>query len=72
MPVLPGSDQPLALTAGGAKTKNKGRGGKTNQKADEGDQPKTPKRKRKGDAELHQLDLKRHQISLRRTAVAWF
>jgi len=60
MPSLHGS-QPLTIVGGRrAKTKaKKGRGGNTNK--DNPDVEVTPPRKRKGDDELLQLDLKRKQ-----------
>ena len=75
MPVLPGESQPLALTAGCVKKKGKGRGekgkGRGNVKGVQKGEPGTPiksSRKRKGDSELLQLDLKRQQIQLRKSS----
>ena len=61
MPSLPGS-QPLTIVGGRrAKTKaKKGRGGNTTNRNNP-DVEVTPPRKRKGDDELLQLDLKRKQ-----------
>ena len=67
MPSLPGG-QPLTLTGGGKKAKaktkvvsgGKGRGGNKDNK-DNPDAVVTPPRKRKGDDQLLQLDLKRKQ-----------
>lgn len=74
MPILPGSDQPLTLVAPGAKKRAKGgknakSGGSGGNGGNGGDHETTPpKKKRKNDEELQQLDLKRHQLTLRRNA----
>lgn len=73
MPVLPGDAQPLELAVSAkkkaeAKTKANAKKGKG-----DGELPGTPKaRKRKGDDELLQLDLKRQQLGLRRHAEPWW
>ena len=70
MPILPGSDQPLTLVAPGAK-KRATKGGKNAKGGGNGGDPTEttpPKKKRKNDDELQQLDLKRHQLTLRRNA----
>ena len=71
MPTLPGSHGPLELLGGsasasGAKRKT-GKGGKPKAKAERGvlpdDDPKTPKtKKRRGDDELLQVELKRQHF----------
>ena len=82
MPVLPGDSQPLSLTAGGKGARKGGRsgsgkarkGGNSVKNGDDAEEPSTPKqnqqnqgRKRKGDEELLQLDLKRQQLQIRRS-----
>ncbi len=76
MPILPGSDQPLTLVAPGAKKRAKGTKGANAKGAKSAkgggnteDVGTPPKKKRKTDDELQQLDLKRHQLTLRRNAV---
>ena len=76
MPALPGASEPLALSGstgggGGSKRKGRGKGKKGKGKGQEGDDvPGTPKiRKRKGDEELLQLDLKRQRLVQRDNAV---
>ena len=72
MPILPGSDQPLTLVAPGAKKRAKGTKGTKGAKGGGGNaddhETSPPKKKRKTDDELQQLDLKRHQLTLRRNA----
>lgn len=70
LPVLPGHQQPLQITMPKVKAKSKGKGGQGGRGAGGSADPKTPKR-RKGDEELIQLDLKRQQLALRRSSVTW-
>lgn len=82
MPVLPGDAQPLELRVSSGRAKGKAKGAaksKTNKRGGggggpgPGETPGTPKaRKRKGDDELIQLDLKRDQLNLRRHAEPWW
>ena len=80
---MPGSSQPLCIMSGAASSKKKAKGGgggggggkraktKTTALAVADDGPETPKvKKRKGDEELLQIDLKREQVVLRNTTVA--
>lgn len=72
MPAVPGSSQPLSIMSGGgsrgkgkAKPKAKPKAGSGTGRADEdAGSPKIPK-KRKGDDELHQIDLKRQQVVMK-------
>ena len=76
MPETPGSRQPLAImNVGGAGTgrraKSKAKAKGQSKKKDE--DPSTPQqpRKRKGDEELLQIDLKRQAIVMKNNFVAW-
>ena len=76
MPVLPGSSQPLDFVGGRGKAKGKAKArtrakNQDNVVADVGTPPKKA-RKRKGDEELYQLDLRRQQILTRRNAETRF
>jgi hypothetical protein len=69
MPLLPGTSQPLALTGGGSVKTGKGKAKAKAKSSKPEEDPSTPKaRKRKGDEELFQIDLKRQQISIQRNA----
>ncbi len=76
MPVLPGDAQPLELKVSSSTKKGPGKGTGKKAKAKKpgaSDAPGTPKtRKRKGDEELLQLDLKRDQLNLRRHVEPWW
>lgn len=69
MPLLPGTSQPLALTGGGSVKTGQGKAKAKAKSSKPEEDPSTPKaRKRKGDEELFQIDLKRQQISIQRNA----
>lgn len=73
MPVLPGDAQPLELTVSAKRKANPKKKPTKKGKGGDSELPGTPKaRKRKGDDELLQLDLKRQQLGLRRHAEPWW
>lgn len=72
MPSLPGTGQPLAITGGSSKAKSRGKGGRKGKttSTSNGNHDGSPPRKRvRGDEELHQLDLKRKAHVLQNNVV---
>ena len=76
MPETPGSSHPLAIMnvggagAGRSKAKAKGKAKSRSSKEEQLTLTPQPTKKRKGDDELHQIDLKRQAIVMRNNFVA--